>query len=748
MPDHVQLLDVEAMADALLAAYQEAVQAHRVVVVTVESRTGWGKSDAVGRFFSYLREEQDATGYWPADLDGGRHDLYPDRWHPEPGAMLPYLWWGLRGQLEDVNGAMAARPAALDGEWQLQILAAPVAEALDRYDERWRTRLRAALSVSGLVLPLLGDLPRLVEQALMVKDQYDQAQSWREAAGQVRDAVRGNAAEVQRAMAAPDSRDPIRTDRPAQAAQAWRRAAEVLAKVSRVTPVVVAVEDAQLLDEPTVALLRHVQQLDAVGLIVLTIAADRLAPRDYLVEWLSTLTSCPPNRTPAGSEELKRYALSAFTVDELQDIAHDRLADEFGAVPPGAGSGILRLAQAVSGSVLLLHQLLDLPAVSRALTDGQPPPLEDAILRAASADDGRRQAWTTFSSRQRRGLAVASTLGLVSPVEWLGEFLTLIPGCATVAELEPTGWATVVDGDVAIADAATKATLADLRSTELTGDELAMLQGWLGDRIEERHRAETWEELPLRIRLEALRAATNGAPLAERTCGFAVELVELQAGTGQSVPYQRQALQYLLPAASDAGLAATSISVLAGGYLDIDERATAISLLEQHLSTLERDGGSVAEVALCRHELARALQADGQFGAAIEQLERVLAVRLSAEPPDARQLDLVDHPAVRANPHQPSRGARRRHPDTLTSRNNLAGAYQDAGRLNDAIPLYEQTLADRRAVLGPEHPDTLTSRNNLAGAYQSAGRLTEAIPLYEQTLADRERVLGPTTRTP
>ena len=49
------------------------------------------------------------------------------------------------------------------------------------------------------------------------------------------------------------------------------------------------------------------------------------------------------------------------------------------------------------------------------------------------------------------------------------------------------------------------------------------------------------------------------------------------------------------------------------------------------------------------------------------------------------------------------------HPDTLTSRNNLAGAYQSAGRLDEAIPLYEQTLADRERVLGADHPDTLTA---------------------------------------
>ena len=82
------------------------------------------------------------------------------------------------------------------------------------------------------------------------------------------------------------------------------------------------------------------------------------------------------------------------------------------------------------------------------------------------------------------------------------------------------------------------------------------------------------------------------------------------------------------------------------------------------------------------------------------------------------------------------------HPDTLTSRNNLANAYQAAGRLDEAISLHEQTLADYERVLGPDHPSTLQSRNNLANAYQDAGRLDEAISLHEQTLATRERVLG------
>ncbi|MEV5415133.1 tetratricopeptide repeat protein [Streptomyces albogriseolus] len=84
------------------------------------------------------------------------------------------------------------------------------------------------------------------------------------------------------------------------------------------------------------------------------------------------------------------------------------------------------------------------------------------------------------------------------------------------------------------------------------------------------------------------------------------------------------------------------------------------------------------------------------------------------------------------------------HPHTLSGRNNLAYAYESAGDLARAIPLLETTLAQCEQLLGDTHPQTLTSRNNLASAYESAGDLARAIPLYETTLAQCEQVLGDT----
>ena len=73
----------------------------------------------------------------------------------------------------------------------------------------------------------------------------------------------------------------------------------------------------------------------------------------------------------------------------------------------------------------------------------------------------------------------------------------------------------------------------------------------------------------------------------------------------------------------------------------------------------------------------------------------------------------------------------------------LKDAAEESGRLNDAIPLHEETLKARAQILGPNHPDTLTSSNNLADAYRAAGRLNDAIPLHEETLKARARILGP-----
>ena len=149
-------------------------------------------------------------------------------------------------------------------------------------------------------------------------------------------------------------------------------------------------------------------------------------------------------------------------------------------------------------------------------------------------------------------------------------------------------------------------------------------------------------------------------------------------------------------------------------------RQDAVDLADQLRAVSEQDYSSALFSApLFNNVLASALWYSAELGAP------QAAVALS---------DAVTHLSKILGPD---------HPDTLASRNNLAGAYESAGRLDEAITLYEQVLADRTHILGPDHPDTLATRNNLACTYRSAGRLDEAITHFEEVLADRTRVLGP-----
>ena len=82
-------------------------------------------------------------------------------------------------------------------------------------------------------------------------------------------------------------------------------------------------------------------------------------------------------------------------------------------------------------------------------------------------------------------------------------------------------------------------------------------------------------------------------------------------------------------------------------------------------------------------------------------------------------------------------------PTRFESMNNLAVSYEALGRHAEALKLGEETLALRKAKLGPDHPDTLLSMYNLANFYEALGRHADALKLYEETLALRKAKLGP-----
>ncbi|MBP0450470.1 tetratricopeptide repeat protein [Kitasatospora sp. RG8] len=82
-------------------------------------------------------------------------------------------------------------------------------------------------------------------------------------------------------------------------------------------------------------------------------------------------------------------------------------------------------------------------------------------------------------------------------------------------------------------------------------------------------------------------------------------------------------------------------------------------------------------------------------------------------------------------------------PSTLICTHNLADALRVAGDAGQAVPLFEQTVAAMRRVLGEDHVATLRARTNLALTWlKNTGEVERAVALLERNLADYQRVLG------
>ena len=60
-----------------------------------------------------------------------------------------------------------------------------------------------------------------------------------------------------------------------------------------------------------------------------------------------------------------------------------------------------------------------------------------------------------------------------------------------------------------------------------------------------------------------------------------------------------------------------------------------------------------------------------------------------------------------------------------------------------ALRLYHELLPDQERVLGPDHPETLTTRHEIARWTGEAGDAPRALRLYRELLPDRQRVQGP-----
>ncbi len=82
------------------------------------------------------------------------------------------------------------------------------------------------------------------------------------------------------------------------------------------------------------------------------------------------------------------------------------------------------------------------------------------------------------------------------------------------------------------------------------------------------------------------------------------------------------------------------------------------------------------------------------------------------------------------------------HPATMTTLHNIAAVYYATGKVPEAIALFERVKGARIANLGPDHPETLATLNHLAAAYWKTNRLEKSVPLFEDVLKRQSAKLG------
>ncbi|KAL6153466.1 hypothetical protein ACJQWK_11234 [Exserohilum turcicum] len=157
-------------------------------------------------------------------------------------------------------------------------------------------------------------------------------------------------------------------------------------------------------------------------------------------------------------------------------------------------------------------------------------------------------------------------------------------------------------------------------------------------------------------------------------------------------------------------------------------------------------------------DCARALQSDGQYKRAEELYMQVMESRRrvlgSKHPNTLTSVNNLGSVLERQGKYEEAEAMHRRaleareevlgreHPDTLTSVNNLGLVLESQGKYEEAEAMHRRALEAREKVLGREHPDTLTSVSNLGSVLSRQGKYEEAEAMHRRALEAREEVLG------
>lgn len=85
-----------------------------------------------------------------------------------------------------------------------------------------------------------------------------------------------------------------------------------------------------------------------------------------------------------------------------------------------------------------------------------------------------------------------------------------------------------------------------------------------------------------------------------------------------------------------------------------------------------------------------------------------------------------------------------RNADMATALHNLADVYAVTQKYKESKELYEQAIAMRKEVLGPQHPNVAESLNNYGGMLLGMNLLGEALVAFDEAIEIRKLEFGPT----
>ena len=215
-----------------------------------------------------------------------------------------------------------------------------------------------------------------------------------------------------------------------------------------------------------------------------------------------------------------------------------------------------------------------------------------------------------------------------------------------------------------------------------------------------------------------LHSAPDTAPLMRARAAYALN--KFEEAEKLFLPGEARVAQAMANAGKDADKlrAQRTFALMGAGEsaLAQDQCGRSFAHLQSAVALTDRERDPI-EWARVQHRLAFVQSALGDPGQAALILPPVIEIRQRLLGPE--------------------------NPDTLRSRNNLAGAFHALGRDSEAEAEHRAILEIRQRVPGSEQEETLASRNNLALTLYAQRKFAEAGAEYRAVAAVRTRTLGP-----